>query len=101
MAVAQMLMVLIHQIEQLRVPASERLSFTSLLDRQDIPAEFLCHYWEQKESAGSLGHLKLVDALGVLKGLSFVTEANNGGYDMHRLVQFMTCKWLTSNGTVS
>jgi hypothetical protein len=100
-AVAQTWMLSFQQIEKQHILASELLSFMSLLDRQDVPALFLSHYIEQKESdEGPLGDIELTEALGVLKAFSFITEENSGSYDMHRLVQLVTRKWLTSNGTV-
>ncbi|KFA64855.1 hypothetical protein S40285_09561 [Stachybotrys chlorohalonatus IBT 40285] len=45
--------------------------------------------------------MELTEALGVLKAFSFVTEDNNGSYDMHRLVQLVTRKGLANCGTVS
>ncbi|KEY71346.1 hypothetical protein S7711_10245, partial [Stachybotrys chartarum IBT 7711] len=99
-AVAQTWVLSFQQIEQQHVLASELLSFMSLLDRQDIPAKFLLHYTKQRESEEPLGDIELTEALGVLKAFSFVTEDNNGSYDMHRLVQLVTRKWLANCGTV-
>ncbi|KAH7303371.1 hypothetical protein B0I35DRAFT_365076, partial [Stachybotrys elegans] len=100
-AVAQTWIISFRQIEQQQALASDLLSFMSLLDRQDIPAKFLSHYTQQKESEAPLGDIELTEALGVLKAFSFVTEDNNGSYDMHRLVQLVTRKWLINCGTVS
>ncbi|KAI9148693.1 Kinesin light chain [Paramyrothecium foliicola] len=101
-AVAYTWILSFQQIEKQHLLASELLSFMSLLDRQGIPTLFLSHYIEQKErDEGSLGDIELTEALGVLKAFSFITEDNSGSYDMHRLVQLVTRKWLTSNGTVS
>ncbi|KAI9148687.1 Enniatin synthetase [Paramyrothecium foliicola] len=99
-AVAQTWILSFQKIEQQHALASELLSFMSLLDRQGIPAEFLSHYVEQRESEESLGDIELTEALGALKAFSFITEDKNGSYDMHRLVQLVTRKWLTSSGTV-
>jgi tetratricopeptide (TPR) repeat protein len=99
-AVAQTWILSFQQIEKQHILASELLSFMSLLDRQDIPALFLSHYIEQKESEEPLSDIELTEALGVLKAFSFITEDNSGSYDMHRLVQLVTHKWLTSNGTM-
>ncbi|KAL5085051.1 hypothetical protein Trisim1_010951 [Trichoderma cf. simile WF8] len=99
-AVAQTWMLSFQQIEQQHVLASELLSFMSMLDRQDIPAEFLSHYGEQAGDGVPRGELELTEALGILKAFSFVTETS-GSFDMHRLVQLVTRKWLTSRGTIS
>jgi tetratricopeptide (TPR) repeat protein len=94
-AVAKTWILSFQQIEQQQVLASELLSFMSLLDRQDIPARFLSYYIQRKEHEEPASEMKLVEALGVLKAFSFVTENNNGSFDMHRLVHLVTRKWLT------
>jgi tetratricopeptide (TPR) repeat protein len=100
-AVAQTWILSFQQIEKQHTLASDLLSFMCLLDRQDIPALFLSHYIEHKESdEGPLGDIELTEALGVLKAFSFISEDNSGSFDMHRLVQLVTRKWLISNGTV-
>ncbi|KAH7304549.1 hypothetical protein B0I35DRAFT_149874 [Stachybotrys elegans] len=102
-AVAQTWILSFQQIKQQHVLASELLSFMSLLDRQEIPVEFLSSYNKQKESEEPSDNtdIALTEALGVLKAFSFVAENNNGSYDMHRLVQLGTRKWLISCGTIS
>ncbi|KAH0527489.1 hypothetical protein TsFJ059_002489 [Trichoderma semiorbis] len=101
-AVAQTWMLSFQQIEQQHALASELLSFMSILDRQDIPAEFLSHYGEQAGDGVPRGEMELTEALGILKAFSFVTETtDSGSFDMHRLVQLVTRKWLTSRGTIS
>ncbi|OPB46100.1 kinesin [Trichoderma guizhouense] len=88
-AVAQTWMLSFQQIERQHVLASELLSFMSMLDRQDIPAEFLSHYGEQ--AGVPRGEMELTEALGILKAFSFVTETtDSGSFDMHRLVQLVT-----------
>jgi hypothetical protein len=98
-AVAQTWILSFQQIQQQHVLASELLSFMSLLDCQDIPAQFLSYYIEQKEDKEPKSDLELTEALGVLKAFSLVTEDNNGSYNIYRLVQLVTRKWLTSNST--
>ncbi|KAF3074352.1 hypothetical protein CFAM422_003689 [Trichoderma lentiforme] len=98
-AVAQTWILSFQQIEQQHVLASKLLSFMSMLDRQDIPAQFLSHYGEQAGDGVPRGEMELTEALGILKAFSFVTETS-GGFDMHRLVQLVTRKWLTSQGTI-
>ncbi|KAM0252581.1 hypothetical protein ACHAQJ_007618, partial [Trichoderma viride] len=99
-AVAQTWMLSFQQIEQQHVLASELLSFMSMLDRQDIPAQFISHYAEQAGNGVPRGEIELTEALGVLKAFSFVTEETSGSFDMHRLVQLVTRRWLTSWGTI-
>ncbi|KAM6483909.1 hypothetical protein HDV62DRAFT_389029 [Trichoderma sp. SZMC 28011] len=101
-AVAQTWMLSFQQIEQQHVLASELLSFMSMLDRQDIPAQFLSHYGKQTGGGVPRAEIELTEALGILKAFSFVTETtDSGSFDMHRLVQLVTRKWLTSRGTIS
>ncbi|KAK4060877.1 hypothetical protein Trihar35433_9802 [Trichoderma harzianum] len=101
-AVAQTWMLSFQQIEQQHVLASELLSFMSMLDRQGIPAEFLSQYGGQAGGGVPRADIELTEALGILKAFSFVTETtDSGSFDMHRLVQLVTRKWLTSRGTIS
>ncbi|KAH6974876.1 hypothetical protein EDB80DRAFT_830325, partial [Ilyonectria destructans] len=99
-AVAQTWILSFQQIEQQHALASELLSFMSILDRQDIPTQFISHYGEHERNGGPRSEMELTEALGVLKAFSFVTEKNNGSFDMHRLVQLVTRKWLTSRGAI-
>ncbi|PNP50290.1 hypothetical protein THARTR1_08998 [Trichoderma harzianum] len=70
-AVAQTWMLSFQQIEQQHVLASELLSFMSMLDRQDIPAEFLSHYGERSGNGVPRGEMELTEALGILKAFSW------------------------------
>lgn len=80
------------RIKQQNPFASNLLSFMSLLDHLDIPDELLLCY-AKRESDGVLQDVALTEAIGVLKGFSFVTESHNS-FTMHRLVQLVTRKWL-------
>ncbi|EHK42483.1 hypothetical protein TRIATDRAFT_293811 [Trichoderma atroviride IMI 206040] len=100
-AVAQTWMLSFQQIQQQHVLASELLSFMSMLDRHAIPAQFMSCYVEQAGNGVPRGEIELTEALGILKAFSFVTEETSGSFDMHRLVQLVTRKWLTSKGTIS
>ncbi|UKZ61236.1 uncharacterized protein TrAtP1_002504 [Trichoderma atroviride] len=99
-AVAQTWMLSFQQIQQQHVLASELLSFMSMLDRHAIPAQFMSCYVEQAGNGVPRGEIELTEALGILKAFSFVTEETSGSFDMHRLVQLVTRKWLTSQGTI-
>ncbi|KAL6900028.1 hypothetical protein GGI43DRAFT_406131 [Trichoderma evansii] len=99
-AVAETWMLSFQQIEEQHFLASELLSFMSMLDRQDIPAPFISHYAEQTGNGDPQGEIELTEALGILKAFSFVTEETSGSFDMHRLIQLVTRKWLTSRGTI-
>jgi hypothetical protein len=90
--VAQTWILSFQQIKRQHFLASELLSFISLLDRQDIPAQFLSCYIKQKGNEEPISELELIEALGVLKVFSFVTEDNNGSYNMYRLIQLVTHK---------
>ncbi|KAL7931190.1 hypothetical protein V8C35DRAFT_323889 [Trichoderma chlorosporum] len=100
-AVAQTWMLSFQQIEQQHVLASELLSFMSMLDRHEIPAQLISRYVEQAGNEVPRGEIELTEALGILRAFSFVTEETSGSFDMHRLVQLVTRKWLTSQGTIS
>jgi hypothetical protein len=97
--VAQTWILSFQQIKKQHILASELLSFMSCLDHQDIPAQFLSYYIKQKENKEPKSNLELTEALGVLKAFSLVTEDNNGSYNIHRLIQLVTRKWLASSNT--
>ncbi|KAK3937089.1 hypothetical protein QBC46DRAFT_417131 [Diplogelasinospora grovesii] len=88
------------QIQRQSVFAGELLSLMSLFDRQAILSVFLSHYSEQQQDQELRGGVQLTKALGVLKAFSFVTEDRGHGFDMHRLVQLVTRKWLVRKGTI-
>nr|WNZ75487.1 hypothetical protein [Trichoderma harzianum] len=97
-AVAQTWMLSFQQIEQQHVLASELLSFMSMLDRQDIPAQFLSHYGKQIGGGVPQAEIELTEALGILKAFSFVTETTDSdSFDMHRLVQLVTLSKMYPN----
>ncbi|KAL7912616.1 hypothetical protein GGI35DRAFT_440713 [Trichoderma velutinum] len=100
-AVAQTWFLSFQQIEQQNILAGELLSFMSLLDRQDIPTQLISHYAKQARNRGPQSEIDLTEALGILKAFSFVTEGTSGSFDMHRLVQLVTRKWLTNQGMIS
>ena len=99
-AVAETWICSFEQIQRQNVLASELLSLMSLFDRQAIPLEFLSHYGEQ-QNREPRGAIQLTKALGVLKGFSFLAEDRNRRFDMHRLVQLVTRKWLIKRGKMS
>ena len=88
------------QIQRQDTFASELLSLMSLFDRQAIPKRFLSRYGERQKPQESTGEIQLVKALGVLKAFSFITEDKGHGFDMHRLVQLVTRKWLGKKHTM-
>jgi tetratricopeptide (TPR) repeat protein len=62
----------------------------SALNRQGIPESLL---------RGDGDRLAFVDALTILCGFSLIIEESRGGYfEMHRLVQLATRKWLDAHG---
>ncbi|RYP55588.1 hypothetical protein DL771_012342 [Monosporascus sp. 5C6A] len=96
-AVAQTWMLSFQQIQRQNPFAGELLSLMSRLDRQGIPEAFLSNYGERNNRFD--GRIELVKAVGVLKAFSLVSEEKGGNLDMHRLVQLVTRKWLTKEGT--
>ncbi|KAH0555739.1 hypothetical protein GP486_006316 [Trichoglossum hirsutum] len=80
-----------NQIRSSDVLAADLLSFMSLLDRQRIPKSLLRSHAESLK--------KLEDSLGTLKGFSLITaDQENKSFDMHRLVQMSTRRWLSKHG---
>ncbi|KAB5515378.1 hypothetical protein GE09DRAFT_1231411 [Coniochaeta sp. 2T2.1] len=88
------------QIQRQNGFAGELLSLMSLFDRQAIPLAFLSHYSEEQQGQEPRGRVQLTKALGVLKAFSFITEDKGQIFDMHRLVQLVTRKWLANKGTM-
>ncbi|KIM98677.1 hypothetical protein OIDMADRAFT_31451 [Oidiodendron maius Zn] len=73
--------------------AAEYLQFMSCLAEKDIPKDLL--------PPGN-SELEAYEAIGWLKGYAFITErADQGSYDMHRLVQFAVRNWLAEEGGVN
>ncbi|KAK4246724.1 hypothetical protein C7999DRAFT_41879 [Corynascus novoguineensis] len=93
-AVAETWILSFEQIQRQNAFAGELLSFMSLLDRQAIPLDFLSRYSQQKQDQEARGEMLLTKALGVLKAFSFIVEKNDHSFDMHRLVQLVTRRWL-------
>ncbi|RYP69598.1 hypothetical protein DL770_008204 [Monosporascus sp. CRB-9-2] len=98
-AVAQTWMLSFQQIQRQNPFAGELLSLMSRLDRQGIPEAFISNYGRRNNSFD--GRIELVKAVGVLKAFSLVSEEKGGNLDLHRLVQLVTRKWLTKEGTAS
>ncbi|KAK4220954.1 kinesin light chain 3, partial [Podospora fimiseda] len=94
-AVAETWILSFEQIRRQNIFASQLLSLMSLFNRQGIPHEFLSDYAKQKQGLEFRVEMQLVEALGVLKAFSFIAEDKSGSFDMHRLVQLVTQKWLT------
>ncbi|KAL2141557.1 hypothetical protein VTI28DRAFT_2207 [Corynascus sepedonium] len=99
-AVAETWILSFEQIQQQNAFAGELLSLMSLLDRQAIPLVFLSHYSKQQQNQETRGELQLTMALGVLKAFSFVVEEKDHGFDMHRLAQLVTRRWLVKKGRI-
>ena len=71
--------------------AAEMLSLMAVLDRQGISTNLL-----QKEGDS---RVDFITALGTLRAFSLITVEDNGtGYQLHRLVQLATQKWLELKG---
>ncbi|KAI0437652.1 hypothetical protein F4803DRAFT_565895 [Xylaria telfairii] len=88
------------QIEQQNTLASELLLLMSLFDRQAIPMEFLSDFCESSQSCPPMEDLQLTKALGVLKAYSLINEEKSNSFNMHRLVQLVTQKWLAKKETM-
>ncbi|KAL2146826.1 hypothetical protein VTI28DRAFT_2307 [Corynascus sepedonium] len=92
-AVAETWILSFEQIQRQNALAAKLLSLMSLLDRQAIPMEFLSQYSEQKGEEQWSG-MELTKAVGVLKAFCFIVGDEGRGFDIHRLVQLVTQKWL-------
>jgi hypothetical protein len=86
------------QIKRRYSRAGDVLSFISFFDRQGIPEVFITDYCQslQPETPQHSVTEEVVKAVGILKAFSFVTEAPDGIFAMHRLVQLVTRKWLVN-----
>ncbi len=81
------------QIKDQNPAAADLLSCMCMLDRQGIP-EFLFH--EDGDQS-----LEFDEAIGILIRFSFVIEGKEqGGFEIHRLVQLATRKWIETFGEI-
>ena len=81
------------QIKDHNPAAADLLSCMCMLDRQGIPEFLFC-----KDGDQSLG---FEEAIGILIRFSFVIEEKEqGGFEIHRLVQLATRKWIESFGEI-
>ena len=109
-SVAATWMISFRQIERQNELAGKFLSILGFFDRQAIPFEFLEDYNKRlrpsppRQGHEVRGHIDrgFVDALGDLKGFSFITSFDTpGGHEnlvIHRLVQLVTRRWLFNKG---
>ncbi|KAH6886460.1 hypothetical protein B0T10DRAFT_81257 [Thelonectria olida] len=124
-AVATTWIVSFEQIRKQDLLASDLLSIMALFDRSAIPRSFVyeyyrernnAHYWDDSDgddgdSNGSdhptgsdasnddSEDIEFINSMGTLKAFSFISEQEDDSYSMHRLVQLVTQKWLTSQKT--
>ena len=79
-------------ISKQKLRAAEMLSLMAVLDRQGIPKTLL----QSKTDSG----VDVIMALGTLQAFSLITAEDEGAvYQLHRLVQLATRKWLELQGT--
>ena len=73
--------------------AAEMLSLMAVLDRQGVPESLLRQETER--------NIDFTTALGTLRAFSLVSAGAEGaGYEIHRLVQLATRKWLEIQGKI-
>ena len=73
--------------------AAEILSLVAVLDRQGIPESLLRHDTDR--------NIDITTALGTLQAFSIISTGVDGvGYEIHRLVQLATRKWLEIQGKI-
>ena len=80
-------------ISQQKPRAAEMLSLMAVLDRQGIPESLLRQDTDRSTD--------FITALGTLQAFALVSAGANGaGYEIHRLVQLATWRWLEIQGTI-
>jgi len=78
-------------IREQKPRAAEMLSLMAVLDRQGIPKSLLREDTDQETD--------VIVALGILQAFSLISTGSDGrGYELHRLVQLATLKWLDMQG---
>ncbi|KAK2016325.1 hypothetical protein LZ32DRAFT_645162 [Colletotrichum eremochloae] len=97
-AVAATWIVSFEQIKQRNSSASNVLSFISLFDRQAIPEDLVAKYYSmyEPEKLHTSATAEIIKSLGTLTAFSFIKKATDGTFDMHRLIQLVTRKWLVN-----
>jgi tetratricopeptide (TPR) repeat protein len=94
-AVAVTWMISFDHIRRIRPRAAGLLSLMAFLDRLRIPQDFLLD--EDEDPLDGV----FVKACADLKAFSLITETTEGGsYNVHRLVQMITHKWLYDHGEI-
>jgi hypothetical protein len=79
------------QIRKQKPRAADMLSLMAVLDRQGIPKTLLCRDGERGT--------EFITALGTLQAFSLVvTEKGRASFEIHRLVQVSTQRWLELQG---
>ena len=74
--------------------AADTLSLMAVLDRQGIPKEILSNEGQRT--------IDLTSALGTLQAFSLlIAEKGGTSFEMHRLVQLSTRKWLEARGDIT
>ena len=100
-------------IRQQRPSAARLLSFMSLFDRQGIPASLLHHHYEDDSSELDANHrddrnveddneMKFEDDVCTLRNYFLIRTRDAAGrlFEMHRLVQLSTRRWLELHGNL-
>ena len=77
------------QIRKNNPAATDLLALMSMFDRQGVPEDLVLH---------GQSHLEFEDAVAPLINYSLITATRGGkSFEMHRLVQLSTVKWLEAN----
>ncbi|KAH7327805.1 hypothetical protein B0I35DRAFT_1645 [Stachybotrys elegans] len=89
-------MVSFRQIERQHPLACSILSMVCFYDRQAIPEALVTTYYLNEWPGASEANMSsdVTKALGVLKAFSFISALDDSTFDLHRLVQLVTQKWL-------
>ncbi len=92
------------RIREANPSAAEMLSLMSFFDRQGIPEFMLRNYANnhQDDNEGVEPELKFEDDLATLRSYCLInTDTESHMFDMHRLVQLATRRWLAASGDLN
>ncbi|KAJ5895130.1 P-loop containing nucleoside triphosphate hydrolase protein [Penicillium taxi] len=90
-----------NHIQRIRSSATDLISLMSFFDRQNIPKGLLRYQGGDEDDADSALDHRLEDDLLILRDYSLVSISIDGStFEMHRLVQLATRKWIEAHGKI-
>ncbi|KAK3347075.1 hypothetical protein B0T25DRAFT_293932 [Lasiosphaeria hispida] len=96
-SIVEMYLLSFQDVQQKNSFAGDCLLLMSLFDREDIPREFLAIFSKRRLEKESIG-MDLTQALGLLINFSLIKPDSPNEFDMHRLEQILTQRWLHQQG---